>query len=62
MQYKVVDAYSYTTLADAISNLEYEVKKLLEDGWKPQGGVTITVYQGYSTDRCCVAQAMVKDV
>jgi hypothetical protein len=46
MKYRVV-------IANTNRNLEDKVNELIEDGWKPQGGITI--------DNFVLVQAMVKE-
>lgn len=55
MQYKVVTAHQQF-MYDAIRELEKEVNKLIRDGWKPVGGVSITQDQYFRA-----AQAMGKE-
>lgn len=40
-EYFIIDRYT-------ISDLSYEVNKMIKDGWQPQGGITtITEYNSY---------------
>ena len=51
--------YAYgETMSDAINRLEEQVKRLIKDGYIPQGGVCITINEGYYTP-VIAAQAMV---
>ena len=40
MTYRVINK-------ESINNLQFEINKLMEEGWKPQGGVCVTSEQGY---------------
>ena len=56
MQYEVVYAQG-DNMGSTVSELEKEVERLCRNGWKPQGGITITT----SPFKMCYAcQAMVK--
>lgn len=57
MKYKLlkVDGLGYNTSADI--RLEDEVNRHIENGWKPQGGVGITLMNG----RYVLYQAMIKE-
>ncbi len=57
MQYQVVSAQG-NKMKEALEKLSTEVQKFCSEGWKPQGGVSIT-YTYF--DVCCVCQAMVKE-
>lgn len=61
MNYKIV-AINKESLERAIHDLEYEVNKLLKEGWKLKGDVVIsrekTTEYGYDI---IVAQAMIKE-
>lgn len=52
---------------DNSENLCAKVKAMIEDGWSPQGGVSVAAYKveiegkGYSEDRMIYAQAMSKN-
>ena len=56
MQYIVVSGQS-ETVYEAIEELEKKVRKLCEEGWRPQGGISIAFTY---FDKCVVCQAMVK--
>ena len=59
MDYKVVVVREEFQL-DAKSELEKKVKALLEDGWKLQGGISVSVVEvGYGS-HTILAQAMTK--
>ena len=61
MNYKIV-AINKESLGKAIHDLEYEVNKLLKEGWKLQGDVVIS--REKTTEYGCdiiVAQAMIKE-
>lgn len=58
MQYQIVYGSSERYFFDALKELQVEVEKLLQKGFKPQGGVSITLGRGYSYIAC---QAMVKE-
>lgn len=46
-------------VVEARNEMKKEVDRLLQKGWKPQGGASISTYQvGYRT-YCSIAQAMV---
>jgi len=61
MQYNVVHAYA-VSLNGAILKLDQEVNAMLSKGWKPQGGVTITIKQcEKSPDLYYAVQAMIKE-
>lgn len=57
MKYKILkeNGFGYDTHADI--RLENEVNRYIENGWKPQGGVGITVMNGMYV----FYQAMVKE-
>lgn len=59
MQYKIVYEY-HSTVGDALRSLESEVKILCKEGWKPQGGISITSKSEKET-WCYACQAMVKE-
>jgi hypothetical protein len=54
--YKVVAVWGHGR-GEQIRRLEEAVKKQLQYGWQPQGGVSFSVDQAYY---CVVAQAMVR--
>lgn len=54
MEYKIVTVCE-SPLQKALEKLEKEVNKLCKEGWKPQGGVSVTVHIAFT-----VCQAMVK--
>jgi len=56
MQYTIVSAESNYP-RDAIKKVEKEVERLCNDGWKPQGGVSVSVTISSYT----YAQALVKE-
>lgn len=56
MQYQVVCGQD-SSMADALKELEEKVKKMCQEGWKPQGGISLAV-KDY--DWCYACQAMVK--
>lgn len=63
MEYRIIVEKTY-------SDLEKYVNKLIKDGWKPQGGVAISIYDEEYYDfsfkcnitkiKCDYAQAMIK--
>ena len=57
MQYMVINAFE-NYFSDAIKNLEKKVNKKCEEGWKIQGGISITRTSGSSTLAC---QAMIRE-
>lgn len=60
MNYKILEAQD-TQRSDAITELQAEVYRLMQAGWKPQGGVSIaTESHGYSV-YYTVCQAMIKE-
>ena len=63
--FKGDESMQYTILAgqgkdinESLENLEHEVRRCCNSGWRPQGGVSVTVtkYEWYSA-----CQAMVKE-
>lgn len=58
MQYQIVYGSSERYLIDALKELQVEVEKLLQKGFKLQGGVSILSEKSGRTAAC---QAMVKD-
>lgn len=60
MDYKILTGESFKSTEYAIRELEREVKSYMKEGWKPQGGVSITKF-GSSSYIFTVAQAMIKE-
>ena len=57
MRYKILDTQG-TNLDNLLDRLRIEVNISCNSGWRPQGGVSITVI----SEGCyCVCQAMVKE-
>lgn len=56
MQYQIVCGQD-SDMRYALKGLEKEVKKLCQEGWKPQGGISIA---SNDYDWYCACQAMVK--
>ncbi len=60
MDYRVVVVCDGNSVVVATMNLERKVKELIEQGWKLQGGVSVSK-EGYSSSsRLVMAQAMIK--
>ena len=57
MQYQVVCGQD-SSMRCAMEELEKKVKKLCQEGWKPQGGISIAVNEEHEWYYAC--QAMVK--
>lgn len=57
MQYKILDGQG-NDLNKVLDNLMHEVRKHCYNGWKPQGGVSVTVTK---YDYVYACQAMVKE-
>ena len=55
MQYIVVCSSDWERMA--INELEKRVKKLCQEGWKPQGGISVAIKDN---GWCFACQAMVK--
>lgn len=43
MEYIILEGWSYGTSNGAIKELERNVNYFCKEGWKPQGGITVTV-------------------
>ena len=43
MEYIILKGWSSGTSNDAIKELERNVNSFCKEGWKPQGGITVTV-------------------
>jgi len=56
MQYKVVHWIGHD-ISDGMEKFESEIEELCEEGWKPQGGISISTSDSGWYDLC---QAMVK--
>ena len=59
MQYRIVLIDGGITPTSSKQKLEQEVSDLIEQGWKPSGGVSIAYHRGY--DDMFFAQAMIKE-
>ena len=57
MDYKVIVASEKHEI-DAVNKIELQVKKYVDSGWKPLGGVSIS---RTDTLRTVIAQAMIKE-
>ncbi len=57
MDYKVIVASEKHEI-DAVNKIEQQVKKYVDSGWKPLGGVSIS---RTDTLRTVIAQAMIKE-
>lgn len=60
MRYKLVSATS-STAATATERVEQEVNKLLEQGWKPLGSVSVSMSAFTHTSLIAVVQSMIKE-
>ena len=63
MDYKIIITTKKGKI-EAMSELEHEVRKYIEEGWKPQGGITVITAPGeisYDTIFYSFFQAMIKD-
>ena len=54
MQYKIIDAKSPVILVELVN-------QALRNGWKPQGGVSVTMSSDQGYVRELYAQAMIKE-
>jgi len=54
--YQVVEVTDCPSIERALAALAKEVERLMENGWKPQGGVSEVTYKG----SWCFMQALVK--
>lgn len=54
MQYQIIDAKSRQTLVELVN-------EALGNGWKPQGGVSVTMSSDQGYVRELYAQAMIKE-
>lgn len=64
MDYRVAIATSYDHEGECASKLEREVNKLLKEGWKLQGGVSISRSEYFHFEHFCsitMTQAMTKE-
>lgn len=59
MKYQVVQTESAERMEYAIEDLEQKVQKLYEDGWKPQGGISIAIETHYHSACFYASQAMI---
>lgn len=57
MQYKILDVQG-SNLDNVLERLNIEVRIYCNSGWKPQGGVSITLIKH---EWYCACQAMVKE-
>ena len=63
MDYKIIIAIKKGEI-EAMSELEHEVRKYIEEGWKPQGGISVIAAPGeiaYDTMFYSFFQAMIKE-
>lgn len=60
MEYKVV-VVNERFEHDAIKELERQVKSLILNGWKPLGGVSLSISDYDTLHETALAQAMIKE-
>lgn len=57
MEYKILESGDRASSTSAICKLEEKVNTFCEEGWKPQGGIAVTIDEFRN---CTAFQAMVK--
>ena len=61
MEYKIVFRQISSRIGLAQEGFEKEVNKLISEGWKPQGGVTLDREKVGHTYRYIMIQAMIRE-